>query len=132
MVDALRRAHRAVVPDGAILDLHPTATDATVELGGQVVGYVDAGDASARHAAATHAIQQILVEQLADVTFSTEFTFLTYGDSIDELREYVIESWRDATISRTIQSAGKACIREHVRLTKLHPRGGQNAYNPPQ
>jgi len=132
MVDALRRAHHAVVPDGWILDLHPTADHATVEVGGHVVGHVDAGDAPERHAFATRAIHTAVAEGLVDVTFSTDFTFLTWGDSVAELRDYVVESWRDADISRAIRAEGKACIREHVRLTKLRTRAGQNAYNPTQ
>ena len=45
MVDALQRAHRLLKPGGSVIDLHPTAVDASVEVGPVRVGPVNAGDA---------------------------------------------------------------------------------------
>ncbi len=60
-----------------------------------------------------------------------EFTFYTYGDTIEELRDYIQENWRggridDAVVLRTRAALREAPgirprVRELVRLTKLRP-----------
>ena len=57
------------------------------------------------------------------------FTFYTYGDSAEELREYVEGNWRNATIdaetmrrTREVLRAdpqARPRVREHVQLTTL-------------
>jgi len=130
MVDALRRAHRMVKPDGCVIDLHPSVARASVEVGDTVTGHVEAGDASLRHAAADLALAAAVDEGLFTVGHALVFTFFTYGDTIDELRDYVVENWRegridDETVSRTRAahrpSGVRARIREHVHATKLRP-----------
>jgi hypothetical protein len=132
MVDALRRAHRMLKPDGCVVDLHPSAARALVEAGGQPAGYVDAGDAPLRHAAAGVALATAIQERLLVVDREIVFDFYTYGDSIEELRDYVVENWRegqidDETVERTRQLVRDAPpgtrprLRERVHLTTLRP-----------
>ena len=132
MVDALRRAHRIVAPGGFVLDLHPSAARASVEIGDEATGHVEAGDAPLRHAAAGAALAAAIDEGLFAVEHALVFTFFTYGDTIEELRDYVVENWRDGqiddeTVHRTRAAAHHAGgvrprIREHVHATKLRPR----------
>jgi hypothetical protein len=133
MVDALRRAHRFVVADGSVVDLHPTEAPASVNVGAATVGRVDAGDAVARHAHASAALQSVVDEALFDVETVIDFDFRTYGDTAEELRDYVVENWRDARIDdRTVARARAALagaargvtphVLERVRLTVLRPR----------
>lgn len=132
MVDALRRAHRALRPRGRVIDLHPTSTHASVEAGREITGHVEAGDAPRRHAAATEALATIVRDGVFDVERALEFTFYTYGDSIDELAEYIAENWRNAridddTIARTRDALRgglgvKPRVRERVLATRLRPR----------
>src|SRR5262245_28468604 len=141
MVDALRRAHRLVKSTGRIVDLHPSAAPASVEAAGACTGYVDAGDAPLRHAAAGVALAAVINEGLFAVEQTLVFSFYTYGDTIEELRDHVVENWRSAridddTITRTRErlrdsSGARPRIREEVRLSKLraiaHSRTGRSS-----
>jgi len=133
MVDALRRAHRMVKPNGWVVDLHPSAARAPVEVAGNKTGHVEAGDAPLRHAAAGVALAAVVNEGLFAVDHALEFTFYTYGDTIDELRDYVVENWRegridDETVGRTREvlhdaSGTRPRIRDLVHVTKLRSIG---------
>jgi hypothetical protein len=131
MVDALRCAHRVVRADGCVVDLHPTAARASMEVGACIAGCVDAGDAPFRHAAASAALARAADERLFTIESSCEFMFLTYGDSADELRDYIVENWRNARVDddtmRRMRVAlaadprAKPRAREQVRATRLRP-----------
>jgi hypothetical protein len=131
MVDALRRAQRIVTPGGCVVDLHPTARLARVEVGARRTGRVDAGDAPRRHAAATAALALVVAEGLLAVESAMEFAFYTYGDSLDELAAHIAGNWRNAridegTLTRTRQVLRAdrrelPRVREQVRITKLRP-----------
>jgi hypothetical protein len=131
MVDALRRAHDMVTLSGCVVDLHPTAAVALVEVGAHSTGPVDGGDAPLRHGAAGAALDTVLDAGLFAVDREVEFTFYTYGDTIEELRDYIEENWRDgriddAVVLRTRDALRDAPgirprVRELVRLTKLRP-----------
>ena len=132
MVDALRRAHRVVTPNGCIVDVHPIEKAASVQVGDTKTGWVEAGDAPLRHTAAGAALSTAIDEGLFTAAATVEFEFLTYGDTIEELRDYIVDTWRDAridrkTVARTrdVLRAGAAgtrpCVRERVRLTILNP-----------
>ena len=134
MVDALRRAHGMVKPGGCVVDLHPTAAPACLEVGARMTGLVDAGDAPCRHAAAGAAMVAAVDEGLFVVERAVDFTFHTYGDTIEELREFIVENWRDArideeTVARTREALGDAPgtrprVREYVTATRLKPIAG--------
>ena len=131
MVDALRRAHRIVTPDGCVIDMHPTASAAWVEVAGTPIGRVDAGDAPLRHAAAAAALKTIVDERRFDVAAAVDFDFYTYGDTIEELRDYIVGNWRNARIDETTLERCREALRaapgvrprvlERVRLTTLRP-----------
>jgi hypothetical protein len=132
MVDALRRAHRVLRPRGRLIDFHPTSAHASVEVAGEITGELDAGDAPRRHAAATEALATIVGEGVFAVDRTLEFPFYTYGDSIDELAEYIAENWQNArigndAIARTREAlrrarGAKPRVRERVLVTKLRPQ----------
>lgn len=129
MVDALRRAHAMLAPNGLLLDLHPTAVPSSLHVGPVPTGQVDAGDAPQRHAAAGVALATVVDDGLFEVERSVEITFNTYASSVEELRDHVVENWRDARIDdeslqrtrdalRTAQGQ-RPCVREIVRITRL-------------
>ena len=130
MVDALRRAQRMVAPDGAIVDVHPTAVPASVDVAGERIGPLEAEDANARHTAADIAVTTAIGEGLYAVTSMVDFSYYTYGDSIEELRDHIAATWRssrisDETVARTRRLVARASapprprVVEHVRLTLL-------------
>src|SRR5262245_28724754 len=132
MVDALRRAHRMLARDGYLVDIHPTDAPAVVEVGDLDVGPLDTGDASARHAAASGALIASVAARLFESITVLEFDFCTYGDTIDELRDFVAQTWRSSRIGEPTVEAARAALaaaehgvrprtRERVQLTTLRP-----------
>jgi hypothetical protein len=131
MVDALRRAHRMVRPGGCVIDVHPTAAPATVEIGQTGVGEIDTVDAPRRHAAAIAALARAVEDRLFVIDHMVDFAFYTYGDSIEELRDYVLEQWVEAQIAPALVArardalraapGARARLRELVRLNTLRP-----------
>jgi len=127
MVDALHRAHRLVEPSGWVIDIHPAASDAAVEVGAIRTGRVDAGDAPVRHAAAARALATVVAAGLFAIDRTHHFSFYTYGDSVEELRDYVEENWRNAhiddeTMRRTREAlradpSARPRVHEHVHVT---------------
>jgi hypothetical protein len=121
-------------PDGCVVDLHPSAAPALLEVGDRTTGRVDAADAPLRHAAAGVALAAVVDEGLFAIERALNFTFYTYGDTIEELREYIVENWRNAqiddeTVDRTREALGAGLrsqgvrprVREQVLATKLRP-----------
>jgi hypothetical protein len=134
MVHALHQAHRMLQRRGCVVDLHPTAEVPAVEVGTVRTGSVVTGDGPARHAAADNAIAVVIADGIFAADATTEFAFYTYADTIDELREYVEENWRDARIRDEVVARTRDAlratpgirprVREDVRATRLRPRGG--------
>ena len=132
MVDALRRAHRLLRPRGVLVDLHPGASRALVEAAGSAVGLVDAGDAPLRHAAAGVALAALVDQRRFTIDRTLEFDFFTYADSIEELRDYIVDNWRDGRIGDEVMERARNAlaaapgarprVRERVRATKLTRR----------
>jgi hypothetical protein len=121
-----------VKPEGCIVDIHPTETAALVQAGDRTTGWVEAGDAPMRHASAGAALSTAIEDGLFVIAAAVEFDFHTYGDTIEELRDYIEETWRSARIddntvdrTRDLLRTGAAGIRprvrERVRLTILNP-----------
>ena len=130
MVDALRLARRWITPDGLVIDVHPTAVHAWLEIDLQTIGVLDAGDAPDRHAKATAAVETVIDEGSFVIGPAIEFLFATYGDSIDDLRDHIAAHWRSTRIGdvlyetahtrlRTDPLAGRPRVVEQVRLTVL-------------
>lgn len=130
MVDALRRAHEWVTAAGCVIDVHPTEVPAWLEIGGEAIGPLDSADASERHARATAALDAAIHEGLFVVMAAEEFTFRTYGDTVDELRGYIADRWRSTRIGPALAetarvrfgahpAVGRPCVVEWVRLTVL-------------
>jgi hypothetical protein len=131
MVDALKRARQMVRPDGIVLDVHPTSAYAVVCAGSLAVGTVSPGDAPKRHQAATDALATVVSRGWFACEEAADFAFFTHADSIDELRDYIAENWRDTTIDAATVARARAAldrrpgekpsVREQVRITRLRP-----------
>jgi hypothetical protein len=116
-----------------LIDLHPSAKIPAVLIGDAIVGGVDAADAPLRHAAASAALAAAVDGGWFSPEVSLDFEFFTYGDSIDELREYIEDNWRDAHIddgviarareASRVAAGAPARVREVVHATRLTRRG---------
>ena len=135
MVHALQRVRQLVSATGLVMDVHPTAEPAWVEVGAERAGAVESGDAPARHAAADAALKTVLGDGVFTVEASGVFQFFTYADSIDELNDHVRKTWRSARIEDPVVGRARAALRdtvgtrprvcEHVRWTRLRPAAGR-------
>lgn len=131
MVDALRRACGFLVPSGRVVDVHPTAALARLEVGELIIGPIDAGDAPLRHQAATAAVNGAVAEGFVRVEQVSEFDFYTYGESAEELAEYIEENWCEARMGDAAVRRAREALRtapgvkprvlERVRITVLRP-----------
>ena len=134
MVDALCRAHAMVKPDGYVVDLHPSAALAVVEVADQPTGFVSGTDSPLRHASAGMSLAAVLNRGLFTVEGTAEFAFYTSGETIEELRDFVLAKWidnwiADDTVERTRAAlrrspGARPRARETVLVTKLLPRVG--------
>ncbi len=129
MVHALRHAHRIVRPTGLVVDIHPTPEPAAIFVGEARAGFVDSPAGSARHQAAEDALVIAFGEGIFLREDTVEFDFHTYGDSIDELREFILANWRDTAIgddtiarARSLSANGqRPRVRERVSMSRLRP-----------
>ena len=132
MVHALERAHRLLVPDGCLVDLHPTPRASEIEVGEDSTGPLDAEKAQRRHAAADAALATIVGRGRFVIDGEREFSFRRYGDSIEQLRAYVCSTWHDTHVGDALAAHTREALRAHpaatlriteqVRITKLRPR----------
>ncbi|MDH4066610.1 MAG: hypothetical protein OEW19_19585 [Acidobacteriota bacterium] len=136
MVHALRRAHGLVQPSGCLVDIHPTADLAVMLVGDTPVGVVESPAGAARHQAAADAIAAASDEGWFAVEGASEFDFYTYGDTVEELRDFILANWRDTALAedtvaraRSLLAPGVATrVRERVAICRLVPR----AMRPPR
>ena len=68
MVDALRRLHRTLVPDGVFLDMRPGPADSAVLAGGGVVGCLDESEFRRE----TEAVDAALLAAVREGVFALE------------------------------------------------------------
>ena len=110
MVDALRRAGELVKPSGCVIDLHPTSAPALVLVGDAVAGAVDTGSAKVRHQSATDAVAAAVRQRLLTIDDTTEFDFLVYADSIEELQHHIHDDWREGDIGDVTYGRAEALL----------------------
>ena len=130
MVDALRRVHEMVKPQGVVVDLHPTADRAVLLVGDVVAGVVESDAGARRHQSATDAIAVAVDNGWFAVEEPSTFDFLTWGDTVDELCDYVLAHWRDTAIAPATMARARALlapgmtphVRERVAACRLVPR----------
>jgi hypothetical protein len=139
MVDALRRAARLTASRGRIIDIHPTAEPAHVEVR-TASGVLSAGDLTddgtelgpaRRHAAADRAIALVLASGAFALEAQAEIAFHRHADSPLELQQYVTATRTHSWISDTVRDCAGArlaadpratlWLREQVRLSRLRP-----------
>lgn len=130
MVHALRRVHGMVKPLGCVVDIHPTADLAVMLAGDTPAGVVESDAGAARHQAAADAVAAVSAEGWFAVEAASEFDFYTYGDSVEELRDFILANWRDTAIADDTVARARALlmpgmtprVRERVAICRLVPR----------
>ena len=139
MVDALKRTRRLLKPGGWLVDIHPTADPAHVEVGTTdrfiLVGDLFEPDETSgprrRYADADAAVATVVAAQLFSVNATRRFSFRRYADTVDELSESVKGKWKGAYLTpETLRRASHELsatpgamvwLREEVGIAKLAP-----------
>ena len=102
MVDALRRARRLLDAGGIVIDIHPTAEPAHLEVaaGSEFVRIADrlddgtVGGPRRRHMSADAAVVACVSAEVFNQAAATDFIFRTYADTVEELLNYLDAKWK--------------------------------------
>jgi hypothetical protein len=149
MVDALNRTRRWLRPDGCLIDLHPAADTACVEVRtqaeasrraglqpsvvrvGEVQDESDAKGPLGRHHAADLALDEAIAKHGWTLDARARFSFSTEADSAEEVDAYLRRKWRAAKLDTRTLDRANALVRdnpgatvrviEEVMISKLRP-----------
>ncbi len=134
MVHALEHIRSLLKPGGVLIDIHPNEkqTPVVVRCGDalETVGLIHEDDDYAEYRQANAALTDVLGRGLYTHERAGEFTFVTHAASIDDLRGYLAEEWKDAIVDDTTERSARrlmsACaeanevqIRETLSITRL-------------
>ena len=140
MVDALHRAHSFLGIGGCIIDIHPTPEPAHLEIltGNEFVRIADRLDDGTmsgpmrRHMAAATAVETCVSAGVFMCEATTDFTFRTHADSVEELVAYLAAKWKQlhftaADMERARDrlagdQASRVAVTECVTASRLAPR----------
>jgi hypothetical protein len=116
MVHALEKIQQLLKPGGILLDIHPTNEMAAiaVRLREQLIpgGWLNESDDYVEYAWADEAVQQVVADRRFTLERSGTFEFVWHADTLNELRAYLAEEWKDAIIDEL--TAGR--IEELLKL----------------
>lgn len=102
MVHALEQIARLIRPAGILIDIHPSQQPPLIEVvGGEArypAGNLQESDDFAEYEQADHALAQAQSLGLFSLKEAGAFTFTIHASSLDELRDFLAENWKDAII----------------------------------
>jgi len=142
MVHALEKIYRLLKPDGILIDIHPppepSSIDVRVAGRTHAAGWLHETDDYGDYEAADEALAAIAARGLFAIERQGIFSFLTYVDTLVELRNYLTEEWENASIDDVTaarveelmsapQRDKEIVLREQVRIARLRPvQAGQS------
>jgi len=102
MVHALEKIQQLLKPGGILLDIHPTNEPAAmaVRLHKQLIpaGWINEGDDYVEYEWADEALQHVVDHKRFTLEQLGTFEFVWHADSMQDLRAYLAEEWKDAII----------------------------------
>ena len=102
MVHALEKIQQLLKPGGILLDIHPTNEMAAmaVRLREQLIpaGWLNESDDYVEYEWADEALQQVVSSGQFALERVGTFEFVWHADSLNDLRAYLAEEWKDAII----------------------------------
>jgi hypothetical protein len=133
MVHALETVHALIKPGGLLIDIHPGLAKAWVEVRVNGKDYfldvVEETDNYIEYQHANQALTEIVKRGLFSTEEAGEFIFMIHAGSMDEMREFLSTSCKDAILNNSLD--GKAAeyfskaaesvevlIREEVLITR--------------
>ena len=136
MVHALEKIHQLLRPDGKLIDIHPSGAPPPIEvrIGDHVacVGCMKETDDFIEYTQASDALTQVVQRGLFAVEREGTFEFVTYADSVADLREYLAKEWKDAILDEDVAARAEQLlggverdrgliVREQIRIARLRP-----------
>jgi hypothetical protein len=102
MVHALEKISQLLKPDGLLLDIHPTNEPAAmaVRLREQIIpaGWLSESDDYVEYEWADEALQRVVDDRRFALERGGTFEFVWHADTLNDLRAYLAEEWKDAII----------------------------------
>jgi len=134
MVHALEIVHQLIKPGGLLLDIHPGTEKAWVEARVNDKDYfldvVQETDDYIEYQQANDALAQVRERGLFTVEETGKFLFIIHAGSVQEMREFLTDNWKDAVLNESIDAkAGEyrseaaehyeILIREEILITRF-------------
>jgi hypothetical protein len=123
-VHALRQIHKALAPEGVLLDMHPIPPSTRAEVRGESLGEFDDAEFMRIVANAEAEIERSgLFERESEV----EFDYLERYDDPKQLLEDIMEDWEGCSVppdleARILQADGPVDIWERVVLRRFRAK----------
>jgi hypothetical protein len=136
MVHALELARQLLLPNGRLLDLHPTGEPPPIEIrmgtGIRRVGFLRETDDFVEYGLADAAVARVIREGLFVIEKSDQYSFDIHADGLEELLSYLAEEWTDAVIDddivKRIESLLSSSVtdkeiilRDRIYIARLRP-----------
>jgi hypothetical protein len=141
MVHALEIIYDLLEPGGCLIDIHPNGQPPSIEAGiaGQLhlLGYLQETDDFSEYGQASAALAEVTRRGLFTLERQGTFIFIIRAASLDELHNFLNESWSDSIFpdqverqaGELIQSVGEisaALLTEQVLVARLRKSAGYN------
>jgi hypothetical protein len=136
MVHALETVHSLIKPGGMLLDIHPGTNKAWVEANVNGKEYfldtLEETDDYIEYKQAGDALAQVISQGLFSVDEKGRFPFIIHAGTMEELREFLAENWKDAVINESVDGKAReyftssvesyeVLVREEILITRyLH------------
>ena len=128
MVHALEIIHHLIQPGGALLDIHPGTEKAWVEarLNGKeyFLDVLEETDDYIEYQQANDALSQAINRGRFTIQESGKFTFIIHAGTIEEMRQFLSENWKDAVLNETIDSKAREYLTSSVQNYEILVREG--------
>jgi hypothetical protein len=134
MVHALEIIHSLLETDGCLIDIHPNGQPPPIEAGiaGQLhlLGYLQETDDFIEYGQASAALAEVIRRGLFIVEQQGTFIFIIRAASVDELHNFLDESWSDSIfpdevdrqageLSQSVGEISSAQLTEQVLVARL-------------
>jgi hypothetical protein len=118
MVHALETVHSLIKPGGLLLDIHPGTDKAWVEARVNGKDYfldcLEETDNYIEYEQADQALAQGVERRLFTIADSGKFTFIIHAATIEEMRDYLSENWKDAVLNESVESKAREYLTASV------------------
>ena len=137
MVHALEQIHQLIKPDGQLIDIHHSTELAAIEIRLRdrifSAGWLHETDDYVEYELADQALSAVVTSDLFQLEQNGIFSFVWYADTLEELRAYLAEEWKDAIIDdvtftrakdllSSIERDKEVILRETINIARFRRR----------